>query len=144
MSSRATFSALGLAAVVLAACGPGEPPTPDPIECTLIGCSDSVTVIIDGELPTEYSLVLAAPGLNTVTVRCPSGEVEGAFPVGPDACQAGTFTFMDYAPDQLELTLRYGGTERSESFTPTYETLRPNGPDCPPACRVGQIVLAVP
>lgn len=88
-------------------------------------------------------MVLTAPGQGTVTVSCPSGEVEGAISIGPEACQAGTFTFMDYAPDQLEVTLRFGGTERSESFTPTYETLRPNGPDCPPECRVGEVVLVM-
>lgn len=99
--------------------------------CTLIGCESGLSVELVGDVPEEYTIsVEPADGGPSRTVEC-----------GPEsACGAAVF-FADFTPDSVRVTVEADGTTTSEPFKPSYELVRPNGPDCPPECRQATVVV---
>jgi hypothetical protein len=96
--------------------------------CTEIGCFDGLRVVVQGVADVEYEVV--------------ASELDGATQTG--ACQAvsdGTCSvfFFQYYPS--EVTLHVTGADQSLSITlqPAYEESQPNGPDCPPTCRLSTV-----
>jgi len=40
--------------------------------------------------------------------------------------------------------MTWQGGEITQTARPTYEPVRPNGPDCPPECRQGHVQIEIP
>ena len=119
-----------LAAAALAAAGCNG--SAEPRICTQIGCNDGLQVELRGSLPDSYTVSASASGLPTQTVECSPGRECGE-----------TLFFPEFMPASVTITVRGSGVDVQQSFTPTYETSRPNGPDCPPECRSGKVIVEV-
>ena len=130
--------------VVLSACSGLSPEAEPPQMCTLMGCLDSVTVILEGNLPVDYTLELAPPEGPPVSVHCVSGENAEPIQVPTGRCEESGGTFIEFAPGQVHATLTWDRGSVEADLTPVYVTTQPNGPDCPPVCRAGSVTLSVP
>jgi hypothetical protein len=104
--------------VVPAACE-----TPTGAACTLIGCSDGLTVEVHATSGMRVEVKASAAGDEMRTGTCtvlPSGTC--------------TVRFDDFKPESVSLVVSSEGQPATVTVTPTYEVVQPNGPDCPPAC----------
>jgi hypothetical protein len=120
----ATF--FGLALLVTSCSSRSE----DPVMCTLIACSDGITVELQGDVPSSYT-VTARAGTQTRTRECSAAQ-----PCAP-------ILFENFTPETVTIEVTTAaGTVRRE-ITPEYRTVRPNGPDCPPECRQARIVITL-
>ena len=129
--------------LALSACEMMTSPTEELFECTAIGCDDNLTVWIYGDIPDEFMMVFEASVHPMVNVKCPSGEIHGAVML-EDGCDSRILTLENYAPQEVTITLSWDDTTIERVFQPEYETIHPNGLDCPPECRFGGIVIDVP
>jgi hypothetical protein len=124
-----------LALLALAGCGDDgaadEPPPretpPAGLACTEIGCNDIADVKFDG-LPRGRIWIRVCAGERCVLSRGDGGGLEGTGVPLP----AGTGDTV-----RVSVTVRSRGRTllRVAERLPV-ETSRPNGPDCPPVCRV--------
>ena len=91
--------------------------------CTLIGCSDGVFISVAGTVQASWTVRVSAPGIETFETACTAfgcgATIEDAFP------ETVTVTILDA---EGEVVVEANGT-------PSYRTVRPNGPDCEPECR---------
>jgi hypothetical protein len=106
--------------------------------CTLIGCFDRLSVSINGDIPSDYVMVVETPGHEPLTVHCVNGQDVEASRPSKAHCEPGGFTYWNSAPKWIKITFRWEGREITKKVRPDYENFRPNGPDCPPMCRVGR------
>ena len=120
-----------------------------PLACTEIGCTDGLTVELraaSGAFEAGiYSITLGGDAC-TVTVGGPDdcaadrcvvdSTCNGITLVGYD--EADTLTLLAPVTEgEVALTVDLEGTVLlDESFEPLYETIEPNGPGCPPVCRI--------
>jgi hypothetical protein len=100
--------------------------------CTLIGCLDSVVITFQGPFPPSYRIVLTEEGTTQ-----PLLELE-CTPEAPCAEEV----FLDVAPTAVRVELVTELGTQSGTFTPSYTTVRPNGPDCPPECLQGRLAVS--
>jgi hypothetical protein len=105
--------------------------------CTLIGCTDGITVHLTA-LPTgPYRveiLVGSGPGGLSYAYDCAGGPT----------CQQVIF-FPELVPDRIIVRVTTSlGSRDTEISNPVYSTLRPNGPDCPPLCRQASVTAQLP
>ncbi len=116
--------------------------------CTEIGCLDSLTFELPESDQWNGSAVEICVGDLCGAVEAISGDLEQM--TGPLAGEVrldgdrivwiGPPERLDYeAPVGLEVTSDFGGT--GVRFDPTWETTRPNGPNCPPVCRSAVITV---
>jgi len=91
--------------------------------CTLMGCSDGVTVILLGELPESYSITLEAHGMEPQQIEIETGELF-----------SGRHFFGEITSEQIHVTIDTGEKIISQSFEPDFSKYRPNGHRCPPTC----------
>ena len=122
------------------------------VYCTAKGCFDGVEVTFDQRSPLaagDYQLDVV---LDDERVSCdfslPQGTREDLcrtdeilWGVTPD----GSFhrAFIKRSPQVLEITLSGDGVSASETFRPSYEEHRPNGPRCSPTCQVAAVTFRV-
>lgn len=117
-------------AVVLVTSAIGDCAGPLGVACTEIGCSDGLSVGVDGQLPAA------------VTVTVSADEVERTF-----QCQAAEpcMTFFEgWTPAQVSVHVAWEGGAVTRSFSPGYEKHYPNGRRCPPECTQANVVVSVP
>lgn len=123
---RCSTFALGVCAASLLACG-GIAESP-PQVCTLIGCESGVNILLGSGYVTP------------VTVE--AGPVDGAMQSrtcdSALACTAGVF-FADLSAPELRVRVISAGDTIVRTVRPDYRVTQPNGPDCPPTCRQGQV-----
>jgi hypothetical protein len=131
------------AAFLLAGCRGRAPGIEPPRMCTLMGCLDTLTVSLDGEVPEEYTLQLTGSDGVPIEVSCTSGEGSETAQGQSVPCAGRSVTF-NVAPAQVNLRLTWDGGALERNLTPAYETFQPNGPGCPPACRSGSVTIVVP
>jgi hypothetical protein len=115
--------------------------------CTLAGCGFGLEVVFEGAIPDDYTLAAATPEGETLTVRCLDGVgqyPDNYFPRNRyGVCTPTGVNFLEFAPDLLTITVTWDGQSVTQDFQPVYEVQHPNGPACSPACRVGQVTLAL-
>lgn len=100
------------------------------VVCTLIACSDGITVEVQGNVPATYT-VTARAGTETRSHQCSSTQ----------PCQP--IMFENFTPENVIIEVTSAaGTVRRE-VKPEYRQVRPNGPKCPPECRQARIVVTV-
>jgi len=124
--------AAGRLAVVLligmAGCG-----TTEPRGCTEIGCNPGVTVDFSGAVPTDFMLEVRSTGTTPFTIECSRTT----------PCGSGVFAY-DILGDTIEVVVTRDGKTMTQTFIPTYEETRPNGPGCDPVCLKGRIDFMFP
>ena len=106
--------------------------TTDPIICTDMGCSSGLEVELLGTLPAEYRLTFGVPGSQDLYVDCTQDS----------PCWPPIF-IEDFFPETVRVTVSSGEQSWTTLATPEYEEFQPNGPQCPPTCRVGHVLLQV-
>lgn len=99
-------------------------------DCTLIGCSSGLTVDLQGASEEPFMLTVESKGGEKKSVECAS----------PGSCFA---FFEEFTPAEVTVTFESEATRVERTFTPEYSRWRPNGPDCPPECRIATVVLSV-
>lgn len=172
MPTLRPLTALALSAA-LAGCASSppsqEPPSQEPPAqmCTEIGCVDGLTIEFvpnSGWRPGQYEFVIDADGVVTTCKGplplppCEQGSALACAPasdlvrIGESGCAlpAAQHGFSELrvggAPvKSLSLTVREGGKDLvQKTFTPAYQTSRPNGPNCEPECKSAAEKLAIP
>ena len=105
--------------------------------CTLIGCSDGVTVHLTSLPAGPYRveiLVGSGPGGVSYAYDCAGGS----------ACLQDIF-FPELVLDRIIVRVTTPlGTRDTEIANPVYASSRPNGPDCPPLCRQALVTAQPP
>ncbi|RME02654.1 MAG: hypothetical protein D6816_10940 [Bacteroidetes bacterium] len=113
--------------------------------CHLVGCDNSLTINLLGNVPQEYFIEVKAVGYDPQTAHCQNGKTVNldenethswADPV----CAENSVVFFRFDPDEAIITLRWGeDSVKTETIHPQYESFFPNGPDCEPECRLGTV-----
>jgi hypothetical protein len=52
--------------------------------------------------------------------------------------------FAHFMPARIRVVTTVNGSTREDHFAPVYRELRPNGPDCPPRCRIAEVEISPP
>ena len=97
--------------------------------CTLIGCSDGLNVEVQGVMSDVSVEATSATG-ETRTAPCQA--------FSDSTCWVH---FDDFVPDEVTIRVADGDNQVSVTTKPAYESLQPNGPDCPPTCRQATVVI---
>ena len=115
-----------LAAAGLSACG-------DITErsCSIRPCPAELVVEVQGPPGVAYTVYVSASGEETRTQPCSSLEA---------IC---TVYLTDFGPEEVPVRITWADQEAEAQFTPAYETVHPNGPDCSPTCRTATVVMVV-
>lgn len=124
--------ALLFTAAVSPACSRSTPPPQR--ACTLIGCESGLTVVLDDAPAEPYRVEVSAPGETEPRVV----ECSSASPCG------GRVFLRDFTPESATVRVVAGGDTVAREVRPTYETLQPNGPGCPPTCRQAEVRVTLP
>lgn len=134
---------------------------------SLAGCAQPLTGCTEAGCVSELSVLLGLDGIDgdlTVEVQWSDRTVTCALPVegdtdpvdgGCDDLSSGVL--QAFEGSRRGATLSIGGlvdpgpvtvvvSDAQEELgrvtdTPDYEAFQPNGPDCPPTCRVGELIL---
>lgn len=111
------------------------------LSCNEIGCTDDLTVHF--EEPDGTAATNLEGSVGETTFECP-GEVGGP----ASKCKEGTIRVTDINPGEpvgidVEATDGESRYVFQETIEPEYETVRPNGPDCPPACEQAETTVTM-
>lgn len=99
--------------------------------CTLIACDDVIRVdLVD--VPETFTITFRAEGEEPLVLDS----------TDPDFADDVVF-IPDVESDRITVEVEADGVEFTETFDLEYETFRPNGPDCPPECRMATIEVDV-
>ncbi len=146
----------------------GQLPSPSEPElaCTLIGCSDGLTIELQRTTrwsAGDYRIDLVVDGVN---VACETRITDDPCDEEATSCTAGTQVrlatarpfecatpptmnnvpsiYIDKAAAEVKLSVKHDGAElASESIAPRYDAVTPNGPACGPICRQARIPVAL-
>jgi hypothetical protein len=102
--------------------------------CTEIGCHSGLTIQLEGTIPEAYSVEISVPGDEPFRVECPQGGE-------PVYCEGDRLFLAERTPEEVTVRVSWEDNSVVETLQPTYETIRPNGPDCPPECRQAEVKL---
>lgn len=108
------------------ACSLGEPVT-----CTGIECTSALVVALEGAVPSSYAIEVRGPN-ETRRFTC------------TEASLCNEAVFEGFTPVQATIRMEWSGGTFEEVVTPVYETVQPNGPDCPPICRRAVVTIEIP
>lgn len=100
--------------------------------CTLASCSTGLRVDLSSALPEGSRLEIfeVATPAQVRTVPCTASQ----------RCEQFVF-LVDYQPTgpiQIRIVTP-GRTVTGSPITPVFQTVTPNGPDCPPSCRQARV-----
>jgi hypothetical protein len=116
-------------------------------ECTEIGCFDGLEFVLSPALALEGEVEIVVDG-DDVEKSCkvsPGGSTEPCHDAGisPELASGGVLSNIKVFgahPAAVTLEIRMGDTVvRQAAAVPAYETVQPNGPDCPSTCRSATI-----
>jgi hypothetical protein len=90
--------------------------------------------------------VAGAPGQAVVTVV--AQQIETPFASLSSHCTANSsgacsVSFPDFFPSNARVDVSWNSQTEQFTVQPTYQTSRPNGPDCLPICRVGMVSVTL-
>jgi len=91
--------------------------------CTLIGCTDGLTLELIGSHPSEFTLEIRVSRSATIVIECNATS----------PCESSIF-LPDFTPGSVEVAVTSGTASSTQTFTPEYAELQPNGPECGPIC----------
>ena len=111
------------------------------IECTVIGCEDSLSINLVGDVPEEYRVDLVINDM-ILSRECISIESSEASSISAHAdCREWGVIFWGFSPEEAVVRVYSGELLIEEDIRPIYEIFQPNGFDCPPICRVGSAIV---
>lgn len=102
-------------------------------DCTLLGCNDSLHINVRTASSTAvgtFTGTVTADGTSQ-RIACPSSR-----------CDDGTFV-LSGAPAFVRVEVATSSGVGSLELEPAYEENRPNGPNCSPVCKSGQLEVTV-
>lgn len=104
---------------------------PEPVQaCTLIGCSDGVTVTVENAPAAPYTIEVGLPDGSSRSTRCePTHD-----------CAGGVFV-EGVTGDRLAVRVTGANGTSTHTVTPRYAELTPNGPQCGPVCRQARVTV---
>jgi len=142
-TSRMIFGGLVLAAFSISGCTE---------ECTEVGCTDSITVTFDRDIPRDYTVEITFNGVKG-TADCTQatnpGNEEVEVPVsGLDGntllCRPNG-ALLQGAPEEVVFTFTFAGGGVAEvALAPKYNSVTPNGEECGPVCDQSEVEVALP
>lgn len=109
-------------------------------ECTLLGCSDALTIRLKGDLPETLTVHVTDLSNTSVTVDCTQDR-------GKTRCKRDKrgaierIEFPDYTPCQATFTFYLQGRTVTKTITPNYAFVYPNGRYCPPRCKTAEVTI---
>lgn len=107
--------------------------------CTLIGCESGLSISLEGVKPEQYNFQVNTPDQKTYTGNCPSEVFSGTY-----RCEANGFWIGGLQENGLTVTVAWSSNKVTQVLHPTYQTFRPNGPDCEPECKNGAASIQLP
>ncbi len=137
-----------LAAIVLLALIvlPLSPLSPFRI-CTLMGCNDSLELILSHPPTQEFTVRATTRAGETKSVTCTPGKNEiRTSPVDQTraVCWGTSVRFLDFSPQEVTVEIAWQAGSASITGRPEYESFQPNGRFCPPTCRRGEMRVEIP
>src|SRR5262245_33666784 len=132
----------------------------EPMACTAMGCEDGFTIQFSARQPGAYTFDIAAdatvisctavlplPPCGTPATQCSNALVF----IGESGCALSdadqsleNLTFMDVHPETVTVTVHRDGAEiASQTFTPAYQRVAPNGEECGPICHQASATLTL-
>jgi hypothetical protein len=117
-----------------------------PKACTLAGCIDTLRVNVQGELPQLFQVTLTGTDGSELASDCDLARLAESQDAcsDPDVEYYGDYLLFHVAPSQVVLRLDGSGVRLVREMTPAYAWFAPNGPDCEPKCRQGQVEVTIP
>lgn len=97
------------------------------VDCTLIGCSDGLSVRVVDDLPGPATVRVTADG-ETRMFSC-------------DPAYACRGFFGGWSPAEVDVEVVWATGSFAARATPEYEMVYPNGRRCGPECRQGDVVV---
>ena len=117
------------------------------VDCTTAGCSDEVEFDLVPEISTTYDVTVVLDG-EAGAFTC---KFDGTWSVRDAVGSAASLDWectgmgfwLEATPDSVEITVNAqdASWSGSASMSLTYPTFKPNGPGCPPTCRVAQLTI---
>ncbi len=118
--------------------------TTTPKECTLIGCEDSLSITINGNIPDKYMIRLVDSKGAKTEIICSAGQIYSQSSTSYESsCEEWGIALFNYSPDVLDLTISWDEESFSKRVQPNYEDYYPNGQDCPVGCRTGSVSIKI-
>ena len=114
-----------LVLAALLACNQG------PITCSLIGCGNSLIVVLSGA-PIQAQVTIVATGSDGST------KTRSCVAVGGSCAVA-----FDFSPPTVTLQVSYDSQTTTRTIQPAYTIQQPNGPNCEPTCRSATVSVAL-
>ena len=114
--------------------------------CTLVACSDQLTVTLGPPVALPYGIDLTLDGLPSTFLCDAQGAHAESGGAAVERCDAASFTVVG-APKKAEVHVHAsdfdgGPTDDFNAlFTPTYSIAAPNGEGCPPTCHKATVKL---
>jgi len=105
-------------------------PTEGDLDCTRIGCSDELLVVFEQLPPAPFRVEASTGGGAQYVFECEAGVL---------CSEEVSFPF--FLPDHVVIDLVVADEAYRFEFTPEYQEHRPNGPVCPPTCRLGIVQI---
>jgi hypothetical protein len=120
--------------------------------CTLRECSDNLTVEFSPPIAKrgKYSVELLAGDRSIICpMQIPQASVGTSCPFSmrqePSGQLGGIYWEASSPPSRVQIQVsRNGSLLRSVDWKPSYVTIRPNGPECPPECHEAVFTLDLP
>ena len=129
MRTLSFVTAAALAGTLLVACSRSAPAGR---VCTQIGCDSGLAVVVEGTPPGAFRVEARASGEAPRVEECRSAR------------DCGRIFFTGFLPAEVTVEVIAGEATSSRTVLPAYETLTPNGPDCPPTCRQARVTVPWP
>jgi len=114
---------------LLAGCSAPAPPQQ---ACTMMGCEDGLSVVVEGTPVGAYRIEARAAGGETRVRECASPQ------------QCGAVFFAGFLPEEVTVEVIGGAQRSSRTVRPVVESVQPNGRDCPPTCRQARVTVPWP
>ncbi len=145
MKRLAQFVFLLVCSFILLGCLAEATPGPVAVKgCTLIGCGSTLNVRFKGQVPHDYTMEAVGDG-KTLTAHCVNGALaQGTYYEESPVCESAEVWFTNFQPQELKVTIHWGGHSVSQTFHPVYQISYPNGPDCKPACPNAIVEFTIP
>lgn len=112
-------------AVMIGACG-----ITSPQDCTLIGCTNGLAVVVNTSLQQQMTVTVKAGTQTLATLQCSAGTPCNTF-------------IENQTPSEVQVTINVSGGTVNRTYNPQYQMHRPNGENCPPECKQATITVNV-
>lgn len=131
---------LMLASVLLLGACAGNP-LPEGPYCTLLGCEAGLNITIPLEVSQAYQLKLTAAGKETLSATCPAEGSSTLRCWATEPGQAASVFVPQYTPEEVTIEITTADQVLTQTVKPAYKDLKPNGPNCSPACTQATVEL---